>query len=444
MPRLLAAVMVLTTLALASPAAALARWTRPIPLESGPPSSYTAPAVAIAGRGDAAVAWETVRSTPPPSRWKSCALKTARPPDCWPIVTIKVAVYTANHEKLIRSLWQERVDPTMRLSVAIARGEVTVAWGYQDLNGLSESARVAYGPLKGRWQPSRLLGHFSDLRFTGGGTPAYPRLAVALDGTVLAAWGACRSVTACPRPAGGVELAWRSPHHGFGSPQLIREAPEGAQPLYDVAGTAYLYSPCRGRILMTSPGSRRFARNVTVARGSVSDLSLSTSGAGEGLLTWVAGPCSTDRAVGNARGAVLASTLKGGVFSAGSRLTASGVWAYDARSAAVPGGGVASWLTTGSNGGPLRVVTVGAPGPLAPIPAGSEPVTSDGGGDILFTPGNPPSEITSQFVLPRRGASLEAAPSSNGELAAAPFSRLAADAWYRGGLKLSIWRPEVP
>ena len=444
MSRLAVVIALLAAAALAGPAAALARWTHPIPLESGPASPYAAPAVAIAGRGDAAVAWETVRGLPSPSRAKSCALEPGRV-DCLPVVTLKVAVFTANREKLIRTVWRQRANPTIKISVTIARGEVTVAWGYEDLNGLSESARVAHGPLKGAWQPSKLLGHFSDLWFTGGRTPAYPELALAPDGTVLAAWSACRSVKACPRPSGGVELAWRAPHHGFGAARLIREAPEGARPVYDAAGTAYLYSPCSGRVLMSSPGSRNIARLVTLARGPVSDLQLSTSGAGEGLLTWVAGACSTDQAVGNVAGPLLASALKGGVFAAPSALTAPGVQAYGARSAAVTGGGVASWLTTGSNGVAVpssRIV--GAPGPFAPIPAGSEPVASTGGGDILFTPARIfPAQAASQFVLPRRGAPLEAAPSTGGVLASAPFARLAAVAWYSAGLKLSVWRSEL-
>ena len=39
------------------------------------------------------------------------------------------------------------------MGATMAMGEVTVAWGYEDLNGLSESARVTHGPLKGAWRP---------------------------------------------------------------------------------------------------------------------------------------------------------------------------------------------------------------------------------------------------------------------------------------------------
>ncbi len=446
MNRLTAAVVPLIACALLAPSVASARWTHPIPIESGPSSPYAAPAVAVAGRGDAAVAWETVRGGRlSPAREKSCGLAEPRPASCSPTVTIKVAVWTANREKVIRTLWRQRVNPTMRIAVATTSGEVTVAWAVEDPGDVSESLHVAYGPLKGRWQPSRVLAHFSEQWFTGGSFTAYPQLAVAPNGTVVASWSACRSVTACPRPAGGVELAWRVPGRGFSAPQLVREAPEGARPVYDVIGNAYLYSPCSGRILLASAGSRRFTRTVTLARGPVSGLTVGTSGAGEGLVTWAAAACSTDRAVGDLPGPVLASALKGGVFSASQVLTPPGALAYDARSAAAPGGGIASWRTTGSDGvAVLTVRAVGTPGQFAPVPAGSEPVDSTGGGDILFTPAHIwPSETVAPLVLPRRGARAETAPATSGVLTAAPFARLAAVAWYSAGLKLAVWRSEL-
>ncbi len=446
MKRFTALAALLLAPALFAPPAASARWTRPIPIESGPSSPYAAPAVAVAGRGDAAVAWETVRGGRlAPARERSCAFAEPRPAGCWPTVTIKVAVWTANREKVIRTLWRRRVDPTMRIAVATTRGEVTVAWAVEDPGGASESLHVAYGPLKGRWQPSRVLARFSEQWFTGGSFAAYPQLAVAPDGTVVASWSACRSVKACPRPVGGVELAWRAPGRGFSAPQLVREAPEGARPVFDVIGNAYLYSPCSGRILLAAPGSRRFTRTVTLARGPVSDLSVGTSGAGEGLVTWAAAACSTDRAVGNLPGAVLASSLKGGVFSATQVLTPPGVLAYDAQSAAAPGGGIASWRTTGEDGvAVLTVRVLGTPGLFAPVPSGSEPVASTRGGDILFRPAQIRlSETAAPLVLPRRGAPAETAPAASGVLAAAPFARLAAIAFYDPGLALSVWRSEL-
>ncbi len=431
---------------LAFPAGAVGEWSRPRTLETGRPSPYAAPAVAVAGRGDAAVAWETVRGFPPRSQNRSCALTPSRAA-CYPIVSVKVAVLTANELLVTRTLWSQRANPTMKLSVAVAKGEVTVAWGYYELNGGSESARVAYGPLKGRWQPSRLLAHFSDLWVTGGRTPAYPQLALAPDGQVLAAWSACRSASACRRPTGGVALAWRAPGHGFGPSRLVAAAPEGAVPAYDRAGTTYLDSPCSARVVLAEAGSRSFARVVTLTRGPVSDLSLSLSGADEGLASWVAGACSTDQAVGNAPGPVLASILKETVFAAPVMLTRVGERAYESRSAAVPGGGVVSWVTNAANGTPRgTVTTVGSPGPLAPIPPESAPVVADGGGDILFTPTRLfPTPGARQFVLPRRGAPVQFAPSEAGVLAAAPFARLAAVAWFAKGpaLKLSVWRSEL-
>ncbi|HME03803.1 MAG TPA: hypothetical protein VKG38_12335, partial [Solirubrobacteraceae bacterium] len=56
-----------------------------------------------------------------------------------------------------------------------------------------------------------------------------------------------------------------------------------------------------------------------------------------------------------------------------------------------------------------------------------------------------PTPGARQFVLPRRGAPVQFAPSEAGVLAAAPFARLAAVAWFAKGpaLKLSVWRSEL-
>jgi hypothetical protein len=320
----------------------------------------------------------------------------------------------------------------------VAKGEATVAWGYYNLNGTSESARVAYGPLKGRWRPSRPLGQFFDLAVAGGRTPAYPQLALAPNGDVLAAWSACRRESACPH---GVKLAWRAPHHAFGPPRLIRTAPPGAIATYDAAGAAYLYSSCSGRVLIAMPGSHSFGKTVTLSPGQVSDLSLSTSGAGEGLASWVTGACGDP---GNAPGSVLASSIKGGVFGAPVALTTPSELAHNSRSAAVPGGGIASWEVIGSAHWTVR--TAGSPGALAAIPPESVPIVADGGGDVLFSPMELfPVPTPPQFVLPRKGAPIQLSPSTGGQLAAAPFARLGAAAWYANqrSLMLTVWRPEL-
>ncbi len=180
-------------------------------------------------------------------------------------------------------------------------------------------------------------------------------------------------------------------------------------PTYDRAGSTYLHSACSAHVVLARPGSHSFTRVVTLTRGPVSDLSLSLSGADEGLASWVSGACSADQAVANAAGPVLASTLKRSVFAAPVMLTRVGELAYDSRSAAVPGGGVVSWTRTTANGAPRgTVTTVGSLGSLAPIPTESAPVAADGGGDILFTGLQPfPTSGVKQFVLPRTGAPVQ-------------------------------------
>lgn len=424
---------------------AKARWSRPVAIAAARANPSTQSALAVDGRGDTALAWATARDFPPRSRWRGCALAEHPRPDCFPIVTIRVALYTANHLKLVRTLWHAREAGSMRIAVALARGEATVAWSYSDPGARAQTLRAAYGPLQAAWRPSRVLARFSDVWFTGGRNAAYPQLAVAPDGTVLLAWAACRSPETCPRPVGGVEVASRAPHVRFGPASLIRRAPEGARAVFDVKGSAYLFSPCSGRVLVASPGGLSFDRVVTLSRGPVSDLSLSVSGPGEGLASWVGGACSTDQAVGDAPGPLYASLLKRGVFAKASILTPGGVTAFFARGVAVRGGGLVSWRTLGSDLVAVpHLAFVGEPGPFATVPAGSEPVAADGGGDVLLSSASIwPTEPPVETLLPRAGAPPEAAAAGTGVLAVAPFARVAADAWFASGrLELSVWRAE--
>ena len=236
---------------------------------------------------------------------------------CLPVSSVHVAVRTADGRLVTRTLWSSRINPSMHLSVVLSRREVTVAWGYYNLASTTETARVAYGPLIGRWSPSRAIGHFYDVAsqvLTAGKVAFYPQLAVAPNDEVLAAWNACKSSTSasCDRNFNlnprEMVVRWRAPGRGFGKPQLVRGAPLGAEPQFDARGTAYLSSPCSGRVLIAPAGSHSFSRSVLIAPGPVLDLSLSLDGAGQGLAAWIAGACSTDpEAAPNTPGPVFVS-----------------------------------------------------------------------------------------------------------------------------------------
>ena len=251
---------------------------------------------------------------------------------CYPIVTVKVAVLTANELVVTRTLWSQRANPTMKLSVAVANGEVTVAWGYYELNGGSESCtcrlRPAQRPLAAIQASRPLLGSLGHGRQD-------PRLPAAGP---------------CPRRPGARRLERLPqrervpPPDGRRRARLARSRPR-LRPSRPVANAPK--APCppttgRQRHTSTAPAalawcSRNRAvaalrRVVTLTRGPVSDLSLSLSGADEGLASWVAGARLTDEAVGNAPGPCREHPEEIGVRGA-VMLTRVGERAYDSRSA---------------------------------------------------------------------------------------------------------------
>jgi hypothetical protein len=224
---------------------ALAGWSTPRVLSLAHFSPYASTAVAVDSRGDAAVAWETVGSWPVESHGRRCSPSPTRP-SCFPVSTVHVAVRTASGRLVTRALWSSRINPTIHLSVVLSSGGVTLAWGYYNTASTSETARVAHGPLIGRWSPSRPIGHFWDVAFTTGKAPWYPRLAVAPDGEVLVAWNACSSARACGSNQRGVVVAWRAPGRGFGLPQVVGGAPLGRSRSSTCAGRHTCPAPAVG------------------------------------------------------------------------------------------------------------------------------------------------------------------------------------------------------
>jgi hypothetical protein len=254
-------------------------------------------------------------------------------------------------------------------------------------------------------------------------------------------------------------VRWRAPGRGFGKPRLVRGAPLGAEPQFDARGTAYLSSPCSGRVLIAPAGSHSFRRSVLIAPGSVFDLSLSLDGAGRGLAAWIAGDCSTDpEATPNTPGPVFVSPLRGGTFAKPHALTPSTTQAVRSRAVAVPGSGTVSWDILAPNGvGEPFSAQIGAHGLPGATQQGANaviPITADGRGDVVleggraantYGPGAPaPGPLANKlFVRPAGGGPDQPAPAPFGEAAAAPFGRAAALAWYKGPttLELSVWRP---
>lgn len=447
---------------------ALAGWSAPRELSVAPSSPYANTAVAVDARGDAAVAWEAVGSWPVQSHGRRCP-KTQSTTGCLPVSSVHVAVRTADGRLVNRTLWSSRINPTIHLSVVLGRGQVTVAWGYYNLASNSETARVAYGPLIGRWSPSWAIGHFFDVAsqvFVAGKMAFYPQLAVAPNGDVLAAWNACKSSTSASRDCNfnlnprEMVVRWRGPGGGFGKPQLVRGAPLGAVPQFDARGTAYLSSPCIGRILIAPAGSHTFSRSVLIAPGPVLDLSLSLDGAGQGLVAWIAGACSTDPEVApSTPGPVFVSLLRGGTFAKPQALTPRSTQAISGSAIAVPGGGTVSWDVVAANGVEepfsAQIGANGLPGATQQGANAVIPIAADGGGDVVleggraantYGPGAPgPGPLAHMlFVRPAGGGPDQPAPSPRiGGVAAAPGGRAFALTLSASPttLNLSVWRP---
>jgi hypothetical protein len=415
--------------------AAHASWSAPQAVSNARQSPYTAPAVALDSRGDAAVAYETVGPFP------QCA-PGATSTACMPVTSVLVSV-RVNGRVTTRLLWRGRTQPSADLAVAIGAGEVTVAWGQAVANHVGEVLRVAHGPLSGAWAPERAIAAFPGLEpFVRG-----PQLAAAPDGEVLMTWNACATLS-CNGP--GVYAAWRRPGHDFGAARLVAGSSLGAGPRFDAGGTAYLTSPCSGRLLVAAPPGHDFARSLIVAHGATSSFSLSLAGAGRGLASWVQGACSYDEAVPNTPGGVGERVLSGGSFAPAVALTAEEAPGTYAASAAVPaGGGTVSWFTAPKNQLGFAAFTAqigptGAAGAVQQLPDMISAVASDGAGDLLFArpPGSGPI-ASAVFVRPAGGGADEPAPYVRGWTATAAFGRGAALLWYDGPatpLRLSVWR----
>ncbi len=438
MKTLTSTLVALLTLSLCS-SPALASWSAPQRFAVSP-NALTADAVD--GRGDAVVAWATEDITERGPAFHSSVHVTAR---------------TASGRLSTRTVWSSGNTYPRGLSVVLGAGEVTVAWdSVSRTDTTSTTIYAAHGPLTGRWSAPRKIGRALY-------EPVYPprpwdqHLAVAADGEVLLAfngWTARHS----QQPLGAA-VAWRSPGHSFGAARVLRRGPSGAIPLFDAHGSAYLYGYCNGLVMIAPARSHRFTRTVVLTPGPVLAFSLSVSGSGQGLSSWVAGDCSFDAAAGNTPGPVFASVLRAGTFGKPLALSPSGSQSSYSDAVAVPGGGTVSWNAGGPNGGTFSAQfgADGLPGAAQQIPNGLIPLAADGNGDEVFAAPNPlpafgtltawPSS-TPVFVRPAGDGADQPAPASYGQIAAAgPVGSAVALAWNTSPagsspvMALSVWRP---
>jgi hypothetical protein len=406
MGRLAIAFVALAALAFAAPA--WAGWSAPATIP-GSGTSYVQ-AVAVNGRGDAAVVWSTTKP-------------------------LYLTTRTASGRLTTRRLSTLPGEGTVAID---ARGEVTAAWV------TSKGVLARFGSLTGRWAPSRRLGS----------SAGEPRLAVATDGTVLLVW-----IHRFRGDVGGVfdqQLAWRTRGHRFGHaqtftrphPHLLESDPiYGAVPLFDAGGAAYLSARCDSIVRIAKPHSHRFSRPVALTSRPAGNISLAVSASGQGIASWGNGACSGVAGDGTFTPA-FARVLRGGAFGPILEvLPAIPFSDVQPTAVALPDG--AGSVTVRDDG--VRVLTIpfaadGTPG-SAQQNHDIAPVAADGGGDVVITREpliGPPLVV----VRPAGGAADQPAPSPAGTVAtAAPVGRGVALAWNtnpltgQGLLQLSVWRP---
>lgn len=448
---MISAFFVAVSLLLVGPSVALPGWSEPRPI-AAPGAGPTA--VAVDGHGDAAVAWAT---TPAPQLTFG--------------TTVHVAVRLASGKVIAHAVWSSGKAQALHVLVAMGHGEVTVAWVCSTRNERLEGAtlRAAYGPLAGRWAPARVIGHWHDFA-----PPAnrYPRLAVAPAGEVLLAFD--DNSPAINGPA----VAWRTPGHRFGAPQLLihsaktpLEVPHelGPIPAFDARGSAYVWGNCDGIVVTAPVHSHRFGSPRVVAPAPVLGFALSLDGAGQGLAGWENGVCTTDQATGNTPGPVFASVLQAGVFGQPLAVSAA-TQTVSSNAVAVPNGvDTVSWtLTQGEVSGGMFLLTEtaftvpigtgGTPGPIQQDPGALFPVAATGSGDQVLAGATTGVQgvqgpllrgvIGEVTIRPAGGAANQPAPSRYGLLATAtPVGRAVALLWNSNPtgsgpvLELSVWRP---
>jgi hypothetical protein len=319
-------------------------------------------AVAADARGDAAVAWFVASS----SRTAPAVVRVA----------VRRGRVGAWSERLLRSARQLDVGG---VAVAVASsGEVTVAW-IDQIRGGQRTVRAAYATPAGRWSTTHAVGIASPLHY------AYPRLAVAADGTVALVYNAAI------RSAQGMAVAWRRPGRSFAAPVAV---PGGqlSEPtlVFDQTGRAFLAgtaqcdneSHSHGVLLTASASSHRFGLPRTITPTPATQVRFTLTGVGQGVAAWVGAGCSTSELLSGPVSARRVSTTRTGPVT-----TVEPIKSNDLHATRAPVGLDLTFTTyTKASGTPLTA-HVNADGTALPPGVPSNrwmPVAADSAGDQLL------------------------------------------------------------
>ena len=290
--------------------------------------------------------------------------------------------------------------------VVAPSGEVTVAW-VEQLGGGHRTVRAAYRTPRGRWSAVQLVGYATPLAY------AYPRLAVAANGTVVLVYNAN------VRPAPGMAAAWRRPGRPFGR---IAAVPGGglSEPTlaFDRAGTAFLagIASCdneahsHGVVLTATASSHRFGRPRTITSRPATELRFVLTGIGRGLASWIGAGCSTTELL---PGSVKARQV--GLASAGPVKAVAPALANDLQMVAAPGGADLTW-TALDVAYPANVllarVTADGAAETPHVPAdGWAPIGADAAGDQALQTAVAQNAGQPRVIAARGAGSMTVAPS---------------------------------
>lgn len=363
--------------------------------------------VAVNGRGDVAVLWQS--------------RKPAR---------LRVTLLRARGKALTRVVAQR--PGGYGAIVLDERGSATAAW--------AEGPRLyaAYGSLTGAWSAPKLIAR----------NAFGPVLAVSRQRRVLLAW-----TNLSKYGPGSTGVAWRTPGRKFSKPiTMARPAPTlmpGEAPqsdlhaTFDRTGRAYLWGTCDGVVRVAAPSSRHLGL-LSVAPGRALGFSFAIAGDGHGLASWVDSRCTQDAAAGPEPGPLNVRAFAAGSFGPPQTFrTASSSEAF-----AIAGGGS---IVGGWSFADRYLLTFDAQGALlsdAIVPGDRLPTATDAGGDLL-------TSLGAGFAVQPSGGGVEQPLGHAGAAAAAANGRRFAVVWDpdvttgpdhrarspRVRLSVSVWQP---
>ena len=316
-------------------------------------------AVAVDAHGDAGVVWVAMQATP----LKLGAVRVA-------VRRGRAGTWSAHMLRSARGL-----DVGGVALVVASSGEVTVAW-IDQVDGGHRTVWAAYRTPAGRWSGVQAVGLASPLHY------AYPRLAVASDGTVALVYNA--GIRAAP----GMAVAWRRQGHVFGP---IAAVPGGqlseATLAFDSSRRAFLAgtalcdneSQSHGVVLTAASSTHRFGQPRSITPRPATEVRFALTGAGRGIAAWLGGGCSTSELLGGSVGARRVTTTNVGPIT-----TVAPGEANDLEEIGAPAGVDLSFTGFTGSSGAVLLARVSADGTTQPprVPAdGWMPIAADAAGD---------------------------------------------------------------